>query len=549
MSSKSPFSAAPQGLPTVDSVIAAIMGGDYQKASQLAGSVLALGQRHPVLHNARALAFQQQGLFREALEEFTQAAALAPNDANIQNAIGVCHLNLNNPLEAIRAFDAAIVLAPSNAQAYYRKGWTLEMLGDPAEARRFYERAIELDPRHADALAGLAGLIAVAGESAQAEALAKRALAINPNQSTAVVAMGVVDMEAGNHSSADQRFRSVIDNPALTPRARVAVRGLMADALDGLGRTDEAFATYQLEKNEMRKLYGPHYMGATRPQETTDQIATFLAASSPDDWTAPAETGAQGARPAVHAFLLGFPRSGTTLLEQVLATSPQVKALEEQDFLADAAHTYLTSEEGFRRLASLSEAELANLRNAYWRRVAEQGIDVAGKTFIDKLPMHTVKLPLIAKLFPNARVIFALRDPRDVILSCYRRHFRPNPVMFEFLTLDGAAELYASTMRLGQIARAKLPLAFQEHRYEDTVGDFDRSAAAVCAFIGVEWSEAMRDFHRVETGLNVQSPSAAQIRRPLRTDSVDAWRRYGSHLSPALPLLKPWIERFGYPND
>ena len=527
-----PFSGA-NPLQSVDGVIAAMLAGDYEKASHMANTALALGQRHPVLYNARGLAYQQQGMFREALGEFTQARLLAPADPNIQNAIGVCLLNLNNPVEAIRAFETTIALDPKNAQAHYRKGWTLEMLGDRAEARKCFERAVELDPDHADALASLAASIAVTGETEKAEALARRALAVNPNQSTAVVALGVVDLEAKNYAEAEARFRRVIDDPQLTFRARAVVHGLLADALDGLGRTEEAFAAYRFEKNEMRKLYAQSYVGERPPREVAAHIAALLEASSSDVWRTPADAGGDSARPAHHAFLIGFPRSGTTALEQVLATSPHVAALEEQDLLAEMAQVYLTSEDGFRRLTTLGEHELQPLRDRYWKAVHERGVDVAGKTFVDALPMHTVKLPLIAKLFPDARIVFAVRDPRDVLLSCYRRHFRLNPVMFEFLTLDSAAELYASTMRAGAAAREKLPLAFHELRYEDTVADFEKNAAAVCDFIGVPWSEAMRDGPRAEA----------------RLDGVDVWRRYKSELSSVLPILRPWIERFGYPAE
>ena len=541
-----PFPPGPQ---SVDGVITAMLAGDYERASLLATTALALGQRHPVLYTARGLAYQQQGMFREALGEFTQARLLAPGDPNIQNAIGVCLLNLNNPMEAIRAFETTIALDPNNAQAHYRKGWTLEMLGNRDDARTCYERAVEIDPNHADALAGLAGSIATSGDTERAEALARRALAINPNQPTAIVAMGIVELEAKDFASAEKRFRSVADNPLLTFRARAVVHGLLADALDGLDRTDEAFAAYRFEKNEMRKLYAQSYVNERRPGEVADEITAFIEASSPETWAAPRETGGAGARPAHHAFLLGFPRSGTTLLEQVLATSPEVVALEEQDLLAEMAQTYLTSAPGLQRLASLGEADLAPLRERYWTQVRDKGIDVAGKSLLDKLPMHTIKLPLIAKLFPDARIIFALRDPRDVILSGFRRHFRLNPVMFELLTLESAVDLYASTMRLAVAAREKLPLAVHEHRYEDLVADFEKTASATCAFIGVAWTEKMRDFHRAETGLDVRSPSAAQIRRPLNPDSVDAWRRYREQLSPILPLLRTWTERFGYPAE
>jgi len=544
-----PFSPMAGGPQSVDGVISAMLAGDYDRASHLANTALALGQRHPVLYNARGLAYQQQGLFREALGEFTQARLLAPADPNIQNAIGVCLLNLNNPIEAIRAFDATLGLDPNNAQAHYRKGWTLEMLGSRDDARLCYQRAAEIDPNHADALAGLAASIATAGDTAQAEALAKRALAINPNQPTAIVAMGIVELEAKDFASAEKRFRAVAGNAQLTFRARAVVHGLLADALDGLDRTEEAFVAYRFEKNEMRKLYAQSYVNERSPREVAAEIAAFLEASSPENWTAPRETRPETARPAHHAFLVGFPRSGTTLLEQVLATSPQVVALEEQDLLAEMAQTYLSSAPGLMRLTTLGEPDLARLRERYWAQVHEKGIDVTGKTLVDKLPMHTIKLPLIARLFPDARIIFALRDPRDVILSCYRRHFRLNPVMFELLTLDSAADLYAATMRLGAAAREKLPLAFHEHRYEALVADFEKTASAACAFIGVDWTDKMRDFHRADTGLDVRSPSAAQIRRPLNPDSVDAWRRYREQLSPILPILRTWTERFGYPAE
>lgn len=524
----SPTGAA-KPLLSVDGVIAAMLAGDYVKASLLANTALGLGQRHPVLFNARGLAYQQQGMFREALNEFTQARMLSPADPGIQNAIGVCLLNLNSPLEAVRAFETTITIDPKNAQAHYRKGWTLEMLGDRNEARKLFERAIELEPKHADALASLAASIAVLGETEKAEELAKRALAVNPNQATAIVAMGIVDLEARDFAAAEKRFRSVVDDPQLTARARAVVYGLLADALDGLDRPDDAFAAYRFEKNEMRKLYAQNYAGE-RPRDVVDQIAGFLELSSGDSWSAVRESGG-GDRPARHAFLLGFPRSGTTPLEQVLASHPEIRALEEQDFLAEMGQTFLTGEDGLKRLEAIGPEELAALRNRYWQRVRDHGVDVAGKTFVDKLSMHTIKLPLIAKLFPDARIIFAVRDPRDVMLSCYRGHFQISPVTFEFLTLDGTAELYASVMRLGAAAREKLPLAFHEHRYEVMVADFDRNAAAACEFLGVAWSESMR------------------AARPLNPDGVGVWRRYAPQLSSIDALLRPWIEHFGYPRD
>jgi Tfp pilus assembly protein PilF len=531
---------------TVPLIAAAIRGGDYDRAAHLADTVLALGLHHPIVYNARALAFQQKGQHREALAEFNRARQLTPTDPHLLNAVGVCLINLNQPLDAIRIFDEAIQADARNAQAHYRKGWTLEMLGERASAQASYERAIAIDANHADALGSLAGMLATVGETAKARAFAERALKSHPQQASAIVALGIVDLAERKFGDAEKRFLSVLDNAPLTLRAAAVVRGLLADALDGQGRVDEAFASYRFEKNEMRKLYAENYASQQRPRETADRIAAFVRSSTPDSWPRPlSETGAG---PKTHVFLLGFARSGTTLLEQVFASHPDVVALEERDLLAEAANTLLTGDAGLRKLAALTEKEIADYRAAYWQGVKAQGLDVDGKVFIDKLPMNTLKLPLIARLFPDAKIIFALRDPRDVLLSCYRRHFDINAANFEFLTLDDAATFYSSVMALAAACRETLPLAEHVHRYEDMIEDFDKSTAAACKFVGIEWSPAMRDFH-VRERLPVVSPSAAQIRRPLNADSLGAWRRYRDHLRPVLPQLRPWVERFGYPAD
>ncbi|MBV9044662.1 MAG: sulfotransferase, partial [Alphaproteobacteria bacterium] len=262
---------------------------------------------------------------------------------------------------------------------------------------------------------------------------------------------------------------------------------------------------------------------------------------------APAFTPAAPAKdgPRQHVFLYGFLRSGTTLLEQVLATHPDIVALEERETFGDLIPNYLTPT-GLEKLATLDGAELEAARAQYWARVNAHGVDPTGKVFIDKQPLNTFNLPLIARLFPDARMLFALRDPRDVVFSCFRRHFTVNATTYELLRLEDAARYYAETMRLAQIAHAKYPLARHTHRYEDMVQDFDTAVQAVCNFIGVEWNEAMRDFSSAARERTIRSPSASQVRRSLYGEGVDAWRRYATQLAPTAPILKPWIEQFGY---
>jgi hypothetical protein len=253
------------------------------------------------------------------------------------------------------------------------------------------------------------------------------------------------------------------------------------------------------------------------------------------------ESGERG-----HAFLVGFPRSGTTLLEQVLETHPDVVTLDERPVLIDAETEFLTQAGGVRRLAGVVSEMLAPFRGAYWKRVGEFGVDPTGKVFIDKHPLSTMRLPLISKVFPGAKIIFAVRDPRDVVFSCFRRSFNMNAAMYEFNSIEGAARFYDAIMSAGQVYLEKLPFQAHQLRYERLVEDFDGTARAACDFLGIEWTEGLRDFARTAQSGRIATPSSAQVTRGLYAEGVGQWRNYAFALEPALPILKPWIEKFGY---
>jgi hypothetical protein len=244
---------------------------------------------------------------------------------------------------------------------------------------------------------------------------------------------------------------------------------------------------------------------------------------------------------------MGFPRSGTTLIESALGKHPDIVTLEERDTLHDGVLAFLGSPEDLAGLASAPEERLKPLRADYWARVAQLGVETKGKAFIDKNPFNTLKLPIILKLFPGAKILFAIRDPRDVVLSCFRRRFNINPSTYEFFDLTRTAATYDGMMRLAHTLKAKLPA--NEHRivYERLVEDFEGEARAVCEFIGVDWRPDLVDFaDRAQRG-EIASASAAQIARGLYADGAGQWRRYREQLQPVLHSLAPWVELFGYP--
>jgi tetratricopeptide (TPR) repeat protein len=509
----------------VGDIAIALRASDYQEAARLADSVLALGMHHPVVYNARALAFQQKGEYREALVEFSRARGLAPNDPHLLIAIGVCFTNAGSPNEAIQAFDGAIALDPKNAQPHFRKGWTLEMLGEHDKARAEYETAVALDANHAEALGSLAGLRAAAGALDDAQAFAERALAQVPNQATASVALGTVALAKKDFAGAETRFRTALKDDQITLRARAVVHGLLADSLDGQGRAAEAFEAYRFEKNEIRKLYAQSYTNRARPREFADRISDFLRLSPLDSWSAKAAP--KSAPPRAHVFLIGFPQSLNSRVGSALAAHPQIGMLE-RDALSDMSEMYLTSDTGLQRLSLLSEAEIEAARDTYWKRLREAGLKIEDRVIVDSQPLNALKLPLIAKLFPDAKIVVLLRDPRDVVLSCYRGHYGMNTLNFEFLTLESAAEFYEAVMRIVAAGREKLALDEHVLRFEDG----DAGFADLCDFIGID-----------------KAPVVAAALRPLQSESALGWRGYRESLRFVIPQLRSWAEAFGYPLD
>jgi hypothetical protein len=198
------------------------------------------------------------------------------------------------------------------------------------------------------------------------------------------------------------------------------------------------------------------------------------------------------------------------------------------------------------RLARATPPELEQWRAAYWRRVANAGIQPAGKIFVDKHPLNTLKLPLIARLFPDAKILFACRDPRDIVLSCFRHRFRMSAPIYELLTIEGAASYYAAVMQFLIRSMSIWTLDTLLVRHEDLVTGFTREMKRICEFMKIEWVPAMGDFALRTKERAVLTPSTAQLVHGLSTEGLGQWRRYRTWLAAVQETLEPWVKRFYY---
>lgn len=525
---------------------AAVDAGDIGRAVALAHRALGSGIKTALVLNLAAFGEEQNGRFEPALGHLAEAERMAPGDVLILTAIGRCLSKQGRAALARTAFERALGVKSDHAPAHHGLGSSLGSLGEDEAAFASQKRASECDPDYPDPWGALAEMSLRRNDPSGARAYAERAILLDPFQPPANLVLATLDAEDGKRDAAIARLERLHAQGGLAPLHEAATQRLLADQFDAADRTDEAFRAYSAANSAMWRVFGADIdrTKAETGRALCRRLQVYFDSAPAEDWRpAPGrnETEASG-----HVFLLGFVRSGTTLLEQILASHSRIVALEEMPTLRALTPAYFGDNDGIDRLAALPAEEAERLRADYWARVRSFGVDAAGKIFVDKAPMSSIWQPMIAKLFPAARILFARRDSRDVVLSSFRHAFLVNALTASFTDLTETAHFYGEVMGLCETYREKLAVPTHIHRHEAMVADFDAETQKVCDFLGIVWEPAMREFAETAKRRNVRTPSAEQVRRGLNSSGVAQWRRYRAAMAPVLPILQPWIERFGY---
>jgi tetratricopeptide (TPR) repeat protein len=524
----------------VGAILAALDAGDMESAAKRSLEALGSGLEHPAPLCVMAMSHELDGRFEEAIPYLMRALKLAPTDSSMMLALARCLLGLDRSGDALAVLEAAIELAPSYANAHAFKGQALGRLSWLAKEEQSYARALELDPENLIARAGLAALCSHFGEHQEARAHARAVLEAAPDHADASLVMAVADLAQGSPAAAEARLRELIAEHGPSP----TLSGHLGDALDAQDRVQEAFDAYSHCGEVFRRRHDGQYAEDDVLRDA-ERAAALLQRMPAGSWLRHRPDRPEPGGVETHVFLMGFARTGTSLLGLALEGDEQVELLQEREPIADALK-HFAGPDGLERLLAASEAELAPLRTAYWRRARAAGASLERRLFVDKQPMNAVNLPLIARLFPGAKILFAVRDPRDVVLSCFRQRFLMNRYTYHFLTAQGSARLYAAAMQVAERMQTLASLDTLTIRHEDLVEDFDRELSRVCGFLGIGWSEALRAFGGRVRSRGVATPSASQLTLGLNRNGVGQWRRYARQLEPLSPYLQPWVERFGY---
>ncbi len=508
---------------------------------------------------AQANAALQAGDLQRAASLYAAHLAANPGDARAQHAQGQVLCRLGRHDHAIGHLRKAAELEPENTQYLLWLAGILDRTRQYRASLEVYNRIRALTPHNPEPHADAAALHEMLGEHDEARAAARAALEIDPDHQRARLFLIKVDLrDTKPDPETLGEWRDTVSSIAGSAPAHIA--GLALELLVDICERQEAFpeafeaiaSINRLDREARAQLVPPPERREAYLRWTAD-LAQGLTPERTRRW---AEELPPDAGPAP-ALLVGFPRSGTTMTERALGAHPRIRSIEER-FTLEAVKTMLPRLVGNLAMRtkplgeiidSLTPEHVARLREAYWQQArAILGPVVEGEVVLDKMPLRIAELPFINRVFPDARIIVALRDPRDVCLSCFRQRFDfvNNVPMSFFLDLHDTARLYAHVMSLWLDHRDDYSFPSIVIRYENTVRDFEPRVREIIEFLGLPWDDAVLSFHESTGRQASTTPSYHAIRQKVYTKAVGRWRRYDRQLAPVLPTLEPLIDALGY---
>jgi tetratricopeptide (TPR) repeat protein len=489
--------------------------GQIAAAAQAYQAILRRDAGNPEAMRLLGEALSDLGRPAEAISLLRRFASQYPDHFVSHYSLGNAYRLAGQPAPAADSFRAALARNQNFAGAYHGLGAVLRQLERDDEAAKNFAQATKLAPDFAPAWADLGTTLAALGDFAGAEAALRRSLTLNPNQAELrryLAALRPPDI-AG--------LQAMLADPKSQEAEKMELGFALGRGFDKQGDHAAAYAQYAQANARLRAMQHAAGQGFD-PARLIRDVDTIIATFSPEFFSARSGWGNQA---EIFSFIVGMPRAGSTLVEQILASHPQVFGAGEVKAIGAVAQR-------LRGPASWTQAGIAAGAAKYMAALAPRAGDAARVT--DKMLDNIFLLGLIAVLFPHARVIFCERDPLDTCWSCFTQRFA-EPYGFDTDLADCALR-YKQIARLAAHWRATLPLRMITVNYEQLVADIEPESRRLTDFLGLDWDPACLNFH--ETRRSIKTASWSQVRRPAFRDSIGRAAPYAAFLAPLIEGLR-----------
>jgi len=514
--------------------------GEQDKALKLFGRAYEQGRKAEALVE-KAMVLEAAGDAKGAAKALSEALGADPGLHERLLAEADKYLYLGLPRPARFFLRRAEKTAPGNPNLTYAIGYRYAAIGAVGDAERAYRSHLAATPT----LMGfreLADLYEKTNRVDEAAETLRRPLENFPDDPRLNRLMALCQLRSGDAKGALARLEKVASAEA-DELTRAEVLNALGRARDRTGDSAGAWAAFAASKKFLKACQDYHAIDRSGIEGVVEGAKSLDPTALPK---APGQALPGGLKGLV--FLVGFYRSGTTLVEQILAGHPDVVTAEERPIL-DAPMIVIDKLAGGypKALGGLGEGMLSDLRRLYGLAARNFTGPFEGKILVDKNPLHILHAPLIFSLFPDAKFVFMARHPMAVLLSCLMHNFTLNAANSMMLETGEIANFYGKAMGLWQRAAGAAAPPVHVLRYEDLVADIDAEGRRLAEFLAIDWRPEMREFHATAAARpRINTASYNQVIKPLYASSAEAWRRYEKELGRYRAELAPFIERLGY---
>lgn len=549
--------------------------GNFAAAEASALRALKLNPRLGYAHHVYGVALHSQGKVAPAISAYKKAIACQPDLVDAHYLLGCAAQESGNISLALEAFEKTLELNPSHVEAMGNLAGLHIDFGDVGLAGVWLDRALAIQPGNAFLLCNRANALRLEGRNEAAMQMARDALRMAPDSVAPIAILAGMLEKNGQTDEAELLIRRGMELVPGDPLLRLTMAqlarrlkrveeavtileklseetlpaGLEGDVLlllgqlhDQLGQPDIAFPLISRGKRKRQQATVLSPDGGEAYRNYLEQLGRCATSELADSLA--------NANIDQHApvFLIGFPRSGTTLLDQILDAHPAIQVMEERPAVSRMLGALFASKQSLaERLPNLLPEEIEALKRIYYAEV-EKHIELrAGQLLVDKLPLNLAAVPIIARIFPGARFILAIRHPCDTTLSCLMQNFAVNDAMACFYSLEDTVNTYVTAMSQWQKFVNAIPVNYHRIRYEDLVADLETSCRGLLAYLGLDWDPSvLNHVEHAKSRPAINTPSYHQVTQPIYSHARYRWRRYEKEFAEQLPKLQPFIDYFGY---
>jgi len=450
---------------------------------------------------------------------------------------------------ANQSYRKALELAPTNSSLLSMIGAQYQSLRQLDDARKCYELAVASDPDSVDARISLAVWFEKERRLEEAWECVETCLLKHPRDDQARYFRALLLHRMKKNTEAETALRDLIKDEPGYPYVKYAAPHLLGVVMDQLGQYDEAIQWLITAKAQLRTITDTRLLEQSYDQADLHrrELLSGLTSGMIRRWR---EEPSASNEKYQFAFLGGHPRSGTTLMEQILDANPDVLAFDEPSAFHHEVEKEIHLKPGrnlAEQLDKLSALKRMEMRRRYVKSLLREVPGVPTQhTLVDKNPSPTMSLNVWLRVFPELKVIIALRDPRDVIISCFFLNIMLNSTNVNFLSLERTAKHYSDLMDVWLRMRELGGFDWIESRYEDVVEDLEKEGRKVTQFLGLQWNESQNRSHETARRKVLYAPTYHDVTQPVYKRAVNRWERYASSFEPLMPKLAKYCKAFGY---